>query len=337
MFTQARLKLTAWYLAVIMLVSMSFSAVIYRVLTAEVERFARMQRFRIERRFNTPAGVAPIPAFDPDLVAETSTRIRMVLLIINGCILVLSGGFGYMLAGRTLSPIQVMMDEQNRFVSDASHELKTPLTSLRSAFEVYLRGKSHTAAETKTLVTESLDEVNRLQTLVESLLTLARSEQTNDNSQTALLSLADVVSDAKKKCERLAAKKRVDIRVTGTDADVRGNDTALTELLVILLDNAVKYSPKGSVIDIVTSVEDKTARIAVTDHGIGIAKEDLPNIFDRFYRADNARTRAGTGGYGLGLSIAKKLVEAHHGSILVESEPETGSTFTVVLPLVHFS
>src|SRR3989304_6174610 len=132
MFKSARLKLTAWYLAIIMLISVLFSLVIYQGATLELRRMERIQHFRQEssesfRRFSMPAFVLA-----PEVVEETKQRIRLALVTINLMILAASGAVGYFLAGRTLKPIQEMVDEQNRFITDASHELRTPLTSLRS-------------------------------------------------------------------------------------------------------------------------------------------------------------------------------------------------------------
>ncbi|TAL64214.1 MAG: hypothetical protein EPN88_11370, partial [Bacteroidetes bacterium] len=167
MFHSARLKLTAWYLLFIMFISLFFTVVIYRVLTGELERFARIQRFRMERHLYTDEYV-PLPSNLPpiielELIEETKKRLMVVLAGINGGILILFGVLGYFLAGRTLRPIQEMVDEQNQFISDASHELRTPLTSLKSSMEVYLRDRHPTMREAKSLMNEGIDEVNKLQ------------------------------------------------------------------------------------------------------------------------------------------------------------------------------
>src|SRR5258705_3067713 len=156
MFNKARLKLTFSYLLIIMVISVSFSAVIFKAASSEVERFDRIQRSRIILHFGYP----PIVIEDPSLVQETERRIILSLVVINLAILIFSGITGYVLAGLTLRPIKEMIDEQNRFISDASHEIRTPLTSLKTALEVYLRGKEHGVNESKTLAKESLLEVN---------------------------------------------------------------------------------------------------------------------------------------------------------------------------------
>lgn len=331
-FNKARLKLTAWYLLIIMLISISFSIVIYKGLENEVERFARIHRMRIERNiFHLPP--PPLSPADLDLVNESKQRIIFILAIVDGMILIISGGLGYFLAGKTLKPIKDMVDEQNRFVSDASHELRTPLTSLKTSMEVYLRDKNLSLTDTKSLISESINDVNRLQLLSEELLKMTQYQTPEENTKFEKVDIGSVVKKAVSNITPLAKRKKIPITLHVSDQIIQGNKNALMDLLVILLDNAIKYSPKNKPVTISVKKMDSYILISVNDHGIGIEKKDIPYIFDRFYRADLARSTANVGGYGLGLSIAKKIAEIHHGSIQVESEVGTGSTFTVRLPL----
>ncbi|MEK9143838.1 MAG: histidine kinase dimerization/phospho-acceptor domain-containing protein, partial [Patescibacteria group bacterium] len=196
MFRSARLKLTAWYLTIIMIVSITFSAAIYHVLTREIERFERTNRFRIEHRLEPNRRMTtPLPVM-VELIEETRQRILLMLGLVNIGIFVVAGGLGFLLAGRTLSPIQTMVEEQDRFISDASHELRTPLTSLKSAFEVYLRQKNPGSSQSHTLAAESLQEVDKLQSLSESLLELARYQQSNNNLPITSLSITEIIDNA---------------------------------------------------------------------------------------------------------------------------------------------
>jgi len=339
MFHSARIKLTAWYLLIIMAVSVMFSIIIYRDLSNEINRFEQIQRYRIERRLmeNFPAPPpTPLPTASPELLSETRHRILLMLVVVNGIIFLVSGGLGYILSGQTLKPIKNMIDEQNRFISDASHELKTPLTSLKIAFEVYLRGKNPTPQEAKTLVTESIDEVNKLQSLSESLLQLAQYERSQEQILFENITLAQVVTEAVKKMKPIADHKNISIISKTSEITIKGNKYGLIDCLVVLLDNAVKYSKEGAKVSVTAGKTDGIVYISVTDHGIGISKKDLPHIFDRFYRADGARIKTTVGGYGLGLSIAKKIVDTHKGTIQVKSKVNVGSTFTIRVP-VSFS
>src|SRR3989344_4797240 len=282
MFKSARLKLTAWYLLIIMFISISFSLVIYRVLTREFERFERMQRFRIERRFYnqnlSPDFMHRFPLpLDPELIKEIKQRLTIILVVINGGILLIAGGLGYFLAGRTLEPIKEMVEEQNRFISDSSHELRTPLTSLKTAMEVALRDKNLTLEQAKKILSENITEVDKLQSLSHQLLRLAQFEKPNGYLQFEKTSLVKIIEEAVRKILPLAKQKSISIDKNLKDAEINGNKDSLLDLFVILLDNAVKYSPKDSEVEIKTEKTDGAVLISVKDEGIGISEKDLPH------------------------------------------------------------
>ncbi len=330
MFNSARLKLTAWYLLIIMVVSCSFSVVIYKFLVDEIDRIAVMQRSRVERRFEL--GLFPQQTIDPEIFEKKKKRVLLTLGFINGAIFVISGGTGFFLAGRTLSPISKMMDEQSRFISDASHEFRTPLTSLKIAMEVYLRGKRHTLKETKNLVTESIAEVNKMQSLSDSLLQLTSRQQIGKN-EFKKESLKQIIDTSLRKISSIASQKGIKMTTQINDYKINCDKESLTQLLVAVLDNAIKYSNEKGKIIVTSKRTDGSVLIQITDFGIGIKKSEIAHIFDRFYRADSARSKdGGAGGYGLGLSIAKKIIEDHGGSITVKSEPNKGSIFSILLP-----
>jgi len=327
-FKWARIKLTALYLATIMLITVSFSVGVYSILTHEVERFGRIQRNRIENRI-IPAspGHPPFLLDDPALINETRTRVAVTLVVIDAVILVCSGLLGYLLAGRTLRPIKDMVDEQHRFISDASHEFKTPLTALKSSFEVSLRDPNLDIGQAKRLIKDGVEDVDNLSTLATSLLELAQFEKPNHKNGFETLELDEVVGKAIDVIKPLAQKNYIKVNFQGSHLKVFGDKDKLTQVFTILLDNAVKYSHAGKNVDIVsTSLDSKTVRVKVVDQGIGISSKDLPHVFDRFYRADSSRSKADVSGYGLGLSIAKSIVEAHEGKISVESELGKGTT-----------
>jgi signal transduction histidine kinase len=322
-----------------MLISIAFSVVIYHFLSLEVDRFARMQRTRIEKRLEE--GVLFPPEFrpratilftDPELMSEMKHRIAVALLTLNAGILTISGGFGYFLAGRTLKPIKDMVDEQNRFTSDASHELRTPLTSLKTAMEVFLRDKRSTLKESKTIIAESIQEVDKLQSLSDKLLLLAQFQKTEDGKRFTSFLFEESLNRALQRVRPLAKQKKITISQNASRTRIDGNKDLITDLLVIVLDNAIKYTPDGGTVTVQVEKPDHTVHVLVKDTGIGIDPKDMPHIFDRFYRADRARSRTITTGYGLGLSIAKKIVELHRGTIHVTSKPDVGTTIDVRLP-----
>jgi len=341
MFQQARIKLTAWYLLIIMLISIPFSLVIYRMLSIEIERFARSQRFRIERQMNDnppltefrltniPTNVFP----DIDLVDDAKHRVAIYLIVVNGSIFFFSGILGYILAGITLRPIKEMIDEQNQFITDASHELRTPLTSIKSAVEVNLRDKKLTIANAKKLLLENMKDVDRLERLSNQLLELAQYQKPNGNIHLSALPLSPVIKEAVRNVEAFATKRSIQIKNNVENHSILGNTNEIIDVFVILIENAVKYSKPKSTVTLSSSQKNGWVTITVSDQGFGIAKTDVPHIFDRFYRADNARSKTDSEGYGLGLSIAKQIVSRHHGSIQCESTVGKGSVFTVRFPM----
>lgn len=321
MFKEARLKLTAWYLLIIMVISISFSGIIYGMVSMEMERFIHSPRFRDSQ----------IPIMEEEVLGESRSRLIWSLIEINGIILIISGTLGYVLAGRTLSPIQKMLEEQKRFVGDASHELRTPLTALKSMLEVALRDKNMDIKEARKLMVESIEETDKLKNLSDSLLELAR-----ENKQKIVfekVKVAEVLKEAIKKIDNKARAKKIKIVSKVNGSTVWGNKDKLSEVLVILLDNAVKYSPEKSQIKINAKMGKSQVIIKVADQGQGITEKDLPHIFERFYRADSARAHQSEGGYGLGLAIAKKIVEEHSGRISVNSKENKGSEFKIILPI----
>ena len=336
MFKQARLKLTAWYLLIIMLVSLSFSIFIYGMLSREVERFARVQHVRIERRFRPNSfsielPLLTLPQEELDLVSESKQRIIIMLGAVNLVILIFAGGLGYLLAGKTLHPIKDMVDEQNRFITDASHELRTPLTSLKSTMEVALRDKNMSLSEAKSLITDSIEETNKLQQLTEDLLQFSQTNQTSD-FKFEVVKLTDLIKTSIHQIEPLAKNKSITIENKVEDYEITTNKKGIIDVFVILLDNAIKYSPEKSFITLSSRKTEKNISLLIQDQGLGIGKKDILHIFDRFYRSDAARIKNSSKGFGLGLSIAKRIVELHGGKISVKSSLGKGSLFTVLLP-----
>ena len=330
MYKITRIKLTAWYLLIIMLISISFSVGIYRVLTLELDRVERVQRLRIEHRLFGNNFARP-PFLDPQLVDETKTRIAVTLGIINIIILVFSTIAGYFLAGRTLKPIKDMMDEQNRFISDASHELRTPLTSLKSEIEVNLRYKNLTLGDAKQLLKSNLEEVNNLEALSDGLIKINQYQNIENGFNISEIYLLSIINDSIKKVSNLAKSKNIKIINKVSDCLIKGDEKALSEVFVIFLDNAIKYSPQQTKIILTSKKVDGNIIVNIQDFGYGIAESDIPHLFDRFYRVDKSRTKAKISGYGLGLSIAKKIIEKHCGVISVKSKIGKGSTFSVQL------
>ncbi len=330
-FHFARLKLTAWYVIISMIITIVFSLVVYFGITMQLDRIAQIQQLNKQNnvQFTPPANpsMPPPPFLGEEFVQSAKYRIFFILILVNGVVLGLAGGAGYVLAGRTLRPIKDMMEEQSIFITDASHELKTPLTAIRTEFEVTMLEKNISAKKAEKLIKSSYEEILSLQGLAENLLELTQQQKKRGNLKLEEVSLLEITEAALKKVVPFAKQKQTIINNDVDDYVLKGEQQSLTELFVILLDNAIKYSPANSEISLASKKTDHHVIITVTDNGMGIAEKDLIHIFDRFYRADKSRSK--TTGYGLGLSIAKEIVESHKGSIAVKSKIDDGTTFTI--------
>jgi two-component system, OmpR family, sensor kinase len=221
-----------------------------------------------------------------------------------------------------------------QFSADASHELKTPLTSIRGEAEVALMGDLEPEQYRKTL-RSIVDEVERMSAIVENLLLLARADAEQVQLRREPLALEDLVLRVYEQMEGIARRKGVGLEIGEIDSvEAQGDSLWLGQILTNLVNNAVKYTPSGGKVTLALRLgeDDRSARISVTDTGHGIAPEHLPRLFDRFYRVDSGRSRE-AGGVGLGLNIAQWAAHSHGGEITVESKVGQGTTFTLVLPL----
>jgi signal transduction histidine kinase len=332
----ATFKLTLSYLGIIMVLSLLFSVALYRVSFSQISTNFNRQRVAIER-LPVPIGLESrredyIQALSDELDNDKHTLL-LRLSALNLATLLLGGGLAYWLARRTLAPIQDALEAQGRFTADASHELRTPLTAMRSEIEVALRAKELTPAGARELLSSNLEEISKLEALSAGLLRLARFENGLDPSIVANVPVRDLFEGAIDRHQAQLAAKHIELDVKTGQETVAGDRASLIELVAILLDNAIKYSPSGSTIKLSGRHAGSATTIAVSDMGVGIKASDLPYIFHRFYRADRSRSKDQVEGYGLGLSIAKRIADIHHGTIAADSTPGKGSTFRIKLPV----
>ena len=260
-----------------------------------------------------------------------------------------------------LATLEALYQQQQRFVADASHELRAPITSIRCNLDLLAKAPDLPPEEAQAALADAQAEANRMGRLVGDLLTLARSDASRQSEQSQAIAVAKGYKN------RNEEKRQVDLdslllevfrqyqptKENGIDdvrqqwprlllqhitpANVLGNADQLKQVLVALLDNALKYTPYEGTISLSLTTDERFAIVKVSDTGIGISPDDLPHIFERFYRADRTRSRD-RGGSGLGLAIVQSIVQEHQGTIEVESTPGRGSTFTLSLPLapIHF-
>lgn len=338
MFKSARIILTMWYVVIIGAITITISGLFYlqtaKIISSEYDRIER----RLQREaLGMPMMGDPPPGIGlrrilPEDLAEAKRQILVQLAAINALILLVAGGLSFVLAGKTLRPIEIAHEKQRRFIADAAHELRTPITAMKTSLEVSLMKKNLTK-ETSALLRENVADLNRLDHLTESLLSLAKVEDSMVALE-SIIQIQQIVSEAVETLRAVARNKHISIQVNSESQDkVLGIESELLELFVILLDNAIKFSPTKGQIFITTQSANAKVKISLSDQGPGIPIEMQTKIFERFYQADTARTSSATHGFGLGLAIAKEIVARHRGSIEALNNPDKGASFIVTLPV----
>ncbi len=282
-----------------------------------------------------PSGAAL--AVGQSLAFEESALRSLLIVLVGGGVLglILSFGGAWFLSGRALVPIEIAFQRQQEFVADASHELRTPLTVLHSATDLLYAHRSEPLETNNDLLDDIRSEIGRMERLTADLLTLARSDRRNLQLAVAPVSLKALVDEAVHRLRPVADAEQVTLASAPLEKDlvVEADPDRLQQVLIVLLDNAIKHTPAGGTVTVESQRRDKDAVIEVVDTGAGIAPEHLPRVFDRFYRVDAARTRDGEG-TGLGLPIARMLVQAHGGELTLTSKTGEGTRATVRLKAV---
>lgn len=276
---------------------------------------------------------------DHVLVAVTSRRnvidplatVRHTLWFAMPVALLLTAVSGFLLARKSLAPVERSYESIRRFTADASHELRTPLAVVRGESDVAL-ARERSAAEYRESLATIRDEARRMSALVDDMLSLARIDAGQVAPQKQELYLNDLVEECARSTAALAQQKGVEFRLEPPE-EIRfhGDERHLRRMVMSLLENAVKYTPAGG--SVWARLEGSAGLVTFTvgDSGGGIPPEQAAHVFDRFYRLDEGRSRD-TGGFGLGLAVAKAVADAHQGAIRLENHPGRGAVFTVSLP-----
>lgn len=325
MFKSATLKLTIWYALILVSISLLFSVIIYSIATTELG--SRLDYLQQTSPALSQVNAGFFEALRTAQIHEAENNLIGALIITNLSIWAAGGIGSYYLARKTLRPIEEAHEAQSRFTSDASHELRTPLASMKVELEVALRDPNIKKSEMHELLESNLEEVNKLTKLSHTLLQLSRLDHDNIVREKVNINKVTlgVIERFNKGNERIALHNSRQLHVLANESNVE-------ELLTILLDNALKYSPENSQIDVTLLKQKNMSGFKVVNAGEGIPADALPHIFNRFYRADASRTGNVKKGYGLGLSLAKKIVELHGGELTVSSAPKQDTTFQILLP-----
>ncbi len=356
MFESARLKLTLFYLAILLFFSLvltlGFKALVQNDFNQanDVQRGA-FHRIGLEYFENLNPSNADgtdnsnnsiqTPSTDPmqpdqnfakaqkAQAQKTQNRLTREALFLNIGVFVVGAAISYWYAGRTLRPIEEAHERQKRFTSDASHELRTPLASMRLENEIFLRQKKFLDGEVREQIGSNLEEVARLERLTTSLLELNRYETTTLTKQS--ISTYGVADDAIKQMEHAVYAAGITFENKAINAKVLAERESLVQLLAVVLDNAAKYGPADGTVELAGALHGNEYVFTVRDHGTGISEKDLPHVFERMYRGDKARNN-GRPGHGIGLSLAQQIATANGATLTAGNHPEGGAIFRVSLP-----
>lgn len=230
-----------------------------------------------------------------------------------------------------LNRLDKAIQQEKRFTADASHELRTPLAVMKSTLQV-AKLKDRDADYYRQAIDESLTSMQRMETLIDQLLELARCQEQSLQPSKDEVNIAEILSDIAEQHKNNATQKQQNIEVDSCDTMIRCNKSQLSRAISNILANAIKYGPSNSKISVIATVNGNSLLIKVHDCGGKIAAEEIEFLFERFYRSDKVRTSS-SGGVGLGLSLAKEIVNSHRGEIIVESNAKIGTVFTICLPI----
>jgi signal transduction histidine kinase len=295
-------------------------------------------QFRIMTYFSGAA-----PDFKVQLAQNRTGEVGLLgilstVLLLGGLLALLASLLaGYLYAGRALVPIrqsidrrQAALQRQREFAANASHELRTPLTVIRASVEDLRRNRRSKVQDVGEALDDIDSEVRTMTALVEDMLLLARTDSGAVQVECVPVDLGDIAAEATSMLTTLGQDRNVKVVLDPLPAPMSGDPLRLRQLVTILVDNAIRHSPAGSTVEVWVRAEARAAILQVDDHGHGIKPEDLPRLFERFWRADNAPA----GGTGLGLAIARWIVDQHGGTIAAANRSEGGASFRVVLPVV---
>ena len=321
-FQKARLKLTLWYILISVALLMIFSIA---AINAEKEAFARLEEVLTDKQQRPK-----LSAFLEETIDKFESDFKKRLFMFDLILLIGVSGASYFLSGRTLRPIAEMVRKQEEFSADLSHELRTPLTTITMEIEAIKRTQKQIPKVIKEAFGSILEEASRMKGIVDGLLTLLREELYQNKTNWIKFDLSRVVRETFEQMKNLSQKKRLNLKIEEQkELFIYGNIEQIKQVVLILLDNAIKYTPKRQMVKVGTSRQGKEVLLIVEDRGYGISEKDLPHVFERFYRG---RVPSVVKGSGLGLSIAWKIIERHNGKIAITSKIGEGTRIVVRLP-----
>ncbi len=319
MFKKARIRLSFYYVAIIAVGMIIFSTVFY---------VYSVQDIRHDASHDTSISAQTRAA----AVSHTLGELEGAIIVSNLVILLILSFLAYLLAGKTLKPIQEALDAQERFSANASHELRTPLAVMKLENEIFLDQEHATAQDARALAKSNLEEIDRMAGMVQSLLVLARNKATHQLSDSEPFDLSHLVSVIVQRIERLHHSKdiRVELSVL-PNVELTGDRKLVEQAITNIVQNAFAYTREGF-IRVSVGRDRSSVTVRVSDSGIGIDDKDLRRITEPFFKADRSRTQS-VSSFGLGLSIVQEVVELHKGTFSIESVPGQGTTAILAFPV----
>jgi len=267
------------------------------------------------------------------LAQRSLERLRIQIVMVSGITLGLVGIVSFILSGITLKPIKENMERERKFISDVAHELRTPLAIMKTELEVSLKDPKINKKQLLSVLQSNLEEVERLTKLAEDLLYIFRLEINEVDSNLERISIKDISEKVIKLMTPYAKKKEIDIELQASeDLYILGNPEEIRRILFNLIKNAIDYNKYKGKVKVRFIKDNKYLVLEIEDTGIGIPKDEIPLIFNRFYRVDKSRSSQ-IQGTGLGLSIVKGIVDKYNGKIIVESKLGEGTIFKILLPI----
>lgn len=323
MIKNSVIKLTLSYILIISILSLSLSTFIYLNLVKNSTELFKQEQTRIEKKFGIedPRYIKKLH-FVEESVSNVQNRLIINLLGLNFLIVTIVGILAYFFAKRTFTPIEESLRKQKEFISNVSHELKTPLTALKTTFEIDLKSKDSDLKET---IKSGIEEVDKLNSLVNGFLKLSKFDSKKPEIKNEVFKLSDIIEDIVKRHQHSIISKNLSLKIDITENKLKSDKFLLTEVLTIIIDNAIKFSPENEEIVITSYKEGKYDYISIKDRGRGIKEENLDKIFERFYKEDSSRSV--DSGLGIGLALAKEISEFIDCQITAKRNKDVGSEF----------
>jgi len=330
MFKSATVTLTLWYVLLSLGLSLLFSGVLYHLSNRELAEALSNQYHALAN--NDHDGDNRSRASTQELDTR-SQHLLQNLVYFNILVFIGSSMASYALARRTLRPIETAHQAQIRFTAEASHQLRTPLAAMKADTEATLMDRRNNAVVLRRTLQANLLDIEKLEKLTNHLLEISRYKNRAAPAWEDI-NLDTTIQEVLKQFQQPILANRLRITLDTTAVHITGDQQALQQLIAIVLDNAIKYNQSKGSVRVALTNDNKYANITITDTGIGIRAEDLPHIFENFYRSPTAvSTKNKVVGYGLGLPLAKEIVELHNGTLAVQSKEHHGATVIIKLPL----